>query len=78
MAFCSSDDPDTAKKMQAMFGPQQVDQEIRQAIALCWMMMPEDKKNPEAVAAEIRRIVDRALANLKEDAGTFGIGNDSE
>ena len=37
------------------------------------MMMPDDKKNIEAVEVEIRRLVDRALKNLKEDAESFGI-----
>ena len=78
MAAFSSNDRDAAKKMRGMFGPQQVDQEIRQAISMCWMMMPDDKKNPDAVAAEIRRIVERALANLKEDAKAFGVAGDDE
>jgi hypothetical protein len=73
MAFSSANDPDAWKKMRGMFSPAQVDQTIRQAIQMCWMMLPKDKKNPDAVAAEIRRIVDRALANLKEDAQAFGI-----
>ena len=38
-------------------------------------MMPDDKKNADAVAVEIRRIVERALANLKEDARAFGLGD---
>jgi hypothetical protein len=61
-----------------MFGLQQVDQQIGQAISMCWMMLPKDKKNPDAVAAEMRRIVERALANLKEDAKAFGIADDQE
>ena len=73
MAIYDPNDPDAQKKMQSMFGPQQVDQEIRQAISMCWMMMPDDKKNTDAVASEIRRIVERALANLKEDASSFGM-----
>jgi len=48
------------------------DQHIRQAISTCWMMLPEEKKNSEAVAIEIRRIVERALTSLKEDAAAFG------
>jgi len=55
-----------------MFGPGGVDQQVRAAISTCWMMLPEDKRNPEAVAAEIHRIVERAPANLKEDAEAFG------
>ena len=76
MAVCSSNDPDAGNKMRNMFGPFQVDHEIRQAIGMCWMMMPDDRKNPEAVAEEIRRIVERAISNLKEDAAAFGVSPD--
>jgi hypothetical protein len=64
--------PDPGKAMRAMFGPQQVDQAIRRAISMCWRMLPKEKRNPSVVAGEIRRIVERALANLKEDAQAFG------
>ncbi|HUU96355.1 MAG TPA: hypothetical protein VM487_11490 [Phycisphaerae bacterium] len=37
------------------------------------MILPKEKKNPDAVAAEIRRVVERALKDLKEDAKAFGI-----
>ena len=70
----SSDDAEAQKRMRDMFGPEQVDQSIRQAISTCWMLMPADKKNPDAIAVEIRRIVERALANLKEDSDAFGFG----
>ncbi len=79
MAAFSADDPnagDKFRKWQAMMGPQQVDQSIRQAITLCWGMMPDEKRTPEAVGVEIRRIVERALANLEEDAKAFGIADD--
>jgi hypothetical protein len=72
MAVFNPGDPEAKQKMRRMLGPQQVDQQIRQAISMCWMMMPDDKKNPDAVAAEIRRLVERALANLMEDAVAFG------
>lgn len=75
---CGSDDSGGETKneqknmMREMFGPGGVDQQIRHAISTCWMLLPEDKKNAEAVAAEIRRIVERALTNLNEDAAAFG------
>ena len=78
MVVLSSNDPDGVNKMRGIFGPQQVDQQIRQAISMCWMMLPKDKKNPDAVAAEIRRIVERALTNLREDTQAFGIADDAE
>jgi hypothetical protein len=62
------------KAMREMFGPGGVDQQVRAAISTCWMMLPEEKRNPQAVAAEIRRITERALSNLAEDAKVFGIG----
>lgn len=72
---CSADeDPKKAREaMRTMLGPQAVDQAVRQAITTCWMLLPEDKKNVAALEAEIRRIVDRALDNLRQDAQAFGI-----
>lgn len=57
---------------RGMMGPNQIDQMVRQAISFCWMMAPKEKKNIEFVEAEIRRIVERALRNLKEDDDAFG------
>ena len=62
--------------MRDMFGPAAVDQAIRNAITQCWMMLPEGRKHVDAVEAEIRRLVDRALSNLREDARAFGVGQD--
>jgi hypothetical protein len=61
------------KEVRDMFGPQHVDQSIRQAISYCWMMLPDDKKTVARLEAEIRRLVNRALKDLKEDAKAFGI-----
>jgi hypothetical protein len=54
-------------------GPGQIDQTIRQAIQHCWMMLPKEKKSVDEVEVQIRRVVDRALQNLREDAKAFGI-----
>ena len=70
---CSGDDEPDPETLREMFGPQAVDQAIRQAISTCWMMLPKEKKNVAAVESEIRRIVERAIDNLREDASAFGI-----
>ena len=62
-----------AKDPRSLLGPDAVDQQIKQAISMCWMMLPDEKKSVAAVESEIRRIVDRALANLREDSRSFGI-----
>lgn len=75
----SSDDknPEEARKtIRDMLGPQAVDQAIRQAISTCWMILPDDKKNVASVEAEIRRILDRAFENLREDSKAFGISDE--
>ena len=61
---------DRATLMSAM-GPEAVDQCIRQAVSLCWMILPPEKKTFAAVDREIQRLVARALANLKEDISAF-------
>lgn len=56
---------------ERMFGPGQVDQNIRQAIHLCWMMLPDERKNLDALEREIRRVVDRALQDFRNDYHVF-------
>lgn len=74
MAVFSNDDPDANDKMRRMFGPEQIDQQIRQAIQSCWMMLPTEKKTVDDVERQIRRLVDRALKDLREDFDAFGLG----
>jgi hypothetical protein len=59
--------------MRKMFGPQQVDQMVRQAIQFCWMGLPEEKRTVDEVERQVRRILDRALKDMREDAGAFGL-----
>jgi hypothetical protein len=74
MAMFEANDPDAADKMRQMFGPGQVDQQVRQAIHLCWMMLPTDKRTIDELEKQLRHIVDRAFKDLREDADAFGLG----
>lgn len=70
-----SQDPEAMKRFREFFSPQQIDQLIRQAIQFCWMALPPEKQNVEEVEKQVRRIVDRALRDLREDADNFGLGS---
>jgi hypothetical protein len=74
MESFSQDDPAAADRFRKMFGPAQIDQEIRQAIHFCWMLLPEDQRSADEVERQIRRIVDRALKDFRDDSQAFGIG----
>ena len=58
--------------MADFFGPGQVDQSVRQAIHFCWTALPKDRRNVEEVEKQIRRILDRALRDFREDREAFG------
>jgi phosphate uptake regulator len=73
MACFSSDDPEASNKMRNMFGPGQVDQMVRGAIQSCWMMLPEDAKNVDELERQFRRLVERAIRDLREDIDAFGL-----
>lgn len=62
------------ERMADFFGPGQVDQTIRQAIHFCWMALPKDRKTADELEKQIRRIVDRALKDFREDSEQFGRG----
>jgi hypothetical protein len=63
--------PDFASAM----GPAFLDSYIRQAIQMCWMGLPQERRTVAEVETQIRRLVDRALQNLREDAAAFGLEN---
>ena len=71
MAYLSKDDPEGPDKMRSMFGPGQVDQGVRQAIQMCWMMLPNDKKTVDELEKQSRRIFDRAIKDLRDDSEAF-------
>jgi hypothetical protein len=64
----------TPEGFSGMLSPGEVDSKVKDAIWFCWMGAPNDKKTVAYVEVEIRRIVERALKNLREDAKSFGIG----
>jgi hypothetical protein len=70
---CNENPEEARKMMRDMMGPGHVDQSIRMAIQHCWMMLPDEKKNAAGLETEIRRLVDRALKDFKEDAQAFAI-----
>lgn len=74
MAVFDGNDPESQEQFRSFFGPNQVDQLIRQAISTCWMGLPDEKRTVDEVERQIRRIVDRALRDLRDDSEAFGIG----
>jgi hypothetical protein len=66
------DDENAAERMAEFFGPAQVDQTVRQAIHFCWMGLPKERKTVDELEKQIRRIVDRALKDFRDDAEAFG------
>ena len=71
MAVYDPNDDDAMDKMRDMFGPAQIDQQVRQAIHFCWMSLPKEKRNVDELERQIRRLVDRALKDVREDFDEF-------
>jgi len=65
------EDPDAGARMRAFFSPQQVDQLVRQAIQFCWMSLPPERQNADEIEKQIRRVVDRALKDFRDDSEQF-------
>ena len=63
-------DDDDAEKFREFFGPH-VDQSIRMAVQHCWMSLPKSKRTADELETQIRRIVDRALRDFREDQQAF-------
>lgn len=66
------DDEESMERVRGFLSPASVDQSVRHAIQMCWMLLPQEKKNVDDLEKEFRRIVDRAIENLREDDQSFG------
>ena len=66
------DDGDLSEKFRKFFGPEHIDNSIREAIKTCWIILPDDKRNVDELEKQIRRIVDRALQDIRDDRKSFG------
>lgn len=71
MAVFDLRDPNHAERRGV--SPHLVQEAIDRAVTFCWMLLPEGRRNATEVGAQIRRIVERTLANLAEDEAAFGL-----
>jgi hypothetical protein len=44
---------------------------IRSLISECWMLLPEERRDPDSLEAEVRRLVERNLKGWREDYEAF-------
>ncbi len=65
----SDHDPE---KYRSFLGPGHATQSIGQAIQICWMMLPPDRKTVDDLEKEFRRLVDRAFRDMRDDEKSFG------
>lgn len=75
---CDANGEESLDQMHDMFGPSQVDLQIRQAIQCCWIGLAKDKRNVDELERQIRRLVDRALRDVHEDFDEFFDCRDKE
>lgn len=59
-----------------LMGPGHVDQTVRQAIQFRWMMAPSNRQTVDEIERQLRRLVDRALEDFREDANAFRSADD--
>lgn len=78
MAFSGDDpnDPSEAHAFSMAMGPGQIDTLVRNALQNLWMVLPREKQNVEDVEKEFRRLVERALRDLREDDQALGTGGE--
>jgi hypothetical protein len=70
--FLESDNRDAGERIADVFGPSHIDHMIRQAVQHCWMSLPKERRTAEEMERQIRRLVDRALKDFREDRQAFG------
>ena len=64
-------DPESRSKCLRAELPDAANVSIRRAICFGWWLLPEDQRNEENLEREIRRLVDHAIREFREDKDRF-------
>ena len=72
VSSCEVSQGAAAEQMAELCTPGQVDQMLRQAVQFCWMALPKDRRNADELERQVRRFVDRAMKDFREDMEAFG------
>jgi hypothetical protein len=77
MAFfpIDSNEPSTDKIVE-LLGPGALDNQLRHAIQLCWLLLPKDRRTLDEVETEVRRVLDRAFQQMRDDEAARGTRTD--
>jgi hypothetical protein len=73
MALFPVDNPDAEGKLRDLMGPGAADQMLRQTLHFAWMSLPKEKRSVEELERVVRRLLDRAIEDLREDQDLFGL-----
>jgi hypothetical protein len=55
-------------------GPHAPDQAVREALLICWINLKN--KDVDSLEKDFKRLVERSLANFKEDLQIYGLEED--
>jgi len=61
-------------RCRGFLGPTMVDQQMRLTIQFCWLSLPEAKRTPEEVENQVRKILERAIRDFRDDYQHFLAG----
>ena len=64
-------DEEQFDKFRQQFPPEFIDNMLRSAIRGAWMILPKEKKTIDEVEKQIRRMVDRAFRDMRDDFDNF-------
>jgi hypothetical protein len=67
MAVLNPDELPDPNRIAETLGPGAIDRQLRQTIGFCWLMLPPSRRSVDELEAEVRRLVDRAFRDIRED-----------
>jgi len=71
MAFISKDDSDAWKRISEEYGSNLADRSLRKIIQMCWMMLPEERRNADELEKEVQTLLDKIFHELRSDFEAF-------
>lgn len=66
-------DPESLARLLRERQPNAVADTIKNAVTLCWVMLPKERRTPEILGAEIHGLVESVLNEFNENRDSFDL-----
>lgn len=73
LTFRPDEDDEWNRHFREELGPKAVDEWLKQAVRVTWLLLPKDKRNVDELKSLMQGILDRIIRDMEKDRRKFDL-----